>query len=239
MRTILLAVAALLVVGTAALAALPVSIPMDQQINLGYTYNSQSPSGDAIYPAFNADTQTFFPGSHVRHNLVYGGGAGSWWYQYVDLNLAGITTPGSGLDLSAADAKIEFDARYFQDPEMNTNPYGDAPIFVRIYTYGADGNTYLGYRDYGIVYGPNSSNPPYGAWYPTWWHLTIDVNGATHTDGGSFDVTNVSRIRFYGTDWSGQGTDFVDFKNLLITPEPAALVLLALGGVMVARRRRL
>jgi hypothetical protein len=244
MRTILMTVAALLAVGTAALA-LPVSVPMNAQINLGYTYSSQSPSGDAIYTAFNTDTQTIYadgapePQGFTRHNIVFGGGAASYWYQYVDLNLAGITTPGAGLNLSAAGSTIEFDARYFQDPEMNTNPYGDAPIFVRLYTYGADGNAYLGYRDYSIVYGPNSTNPPYGAWYPTWWHVTIDVNSAPGiTEGGTFDITNVSRIRWYGTDWSGVGTDFVDFKNLLITPEPTALALLALGGLALLRRRQ-
>jgi len=236
MRTILFAVAALLAVGTAALA-LPVSIPMDAQINLGYTYNTQSPSGDAIYPAFNTDTQTFFPGSHVRHSLVAGGGAGGWYYQYVDLNLAGITTPGNGLDLSAPGSTVTFDTRYYQNAETNTNPYGDAPVFLRLYTYGADGNTYLGYRDYSIVYAtqPDWNNPP----YPTWTTVTVDVNNAPNiSDGGTFDVTNVSRVRWYGTDWSGAGDDFVDFKNLVITPEPTALVLLTLGGALLARRRR-
>ncbi len=235
MRTILFAVAALLAVGTAALA-LPVSIPLDAQINLGYTYNSQSPSGDAIYPAFNTDTQTFFPGSHVRHNIVAGGGAASYWYQYVDLNLAGITTPGAGVNLSAPDSTVVFDTRYYQNAETNTNPYGDAPVFLRLYTYAADGNTYLGHRDYSIVYATQApwSNPP----YPTWTTVTVNVNTTAYTDGGTFDVTNVSRLRWYGTDWSGTGDDFVDFKNLVITPEPTALVLLALGGVLVARRRR-
>ncbi len=240
MRTILMAVAALLAVGTAALAVPLASVPMNTQINLGYTYSSQSPSGNAIYPAFNSDTQTIFPDEAMeaqgftRHNLTTV--PGGWWYQYVDLNLAGVTVPGAGLNLSAAGSTVEFDARYFQGGE-NTNPFGDAPIFVRLYNYAADGNTYVGHRDYGIVYGPNSTNPPYGAWYPTWWHVTIDVNATPHTDGGTFDVTNVSRIRWYGTDWSGMGQDFVDLKNLVITPEPTSLVLLALGGLLLARRR--
>jgi len=217
------------------MSSILVSLPLDAQINLGYTYNSQSPSGDAIYPAFNSDTQTFFPGSHVRHNLLYGGGAGSWYYQYVDFNLAGITTPGNGLDLSAAGSTVTFDTRYYQDPEMNTNPYGDAPVFLRLYTYGADGNTYIGYRDYSIVYATQApwSNPP----YPTWTTVTVDVNATAYTQGGTFDVTNVSRLRWYGTDWSGVGTDFVDFRNLVITPEPGTLALLGLGIMLAARRR--
>jgi hypothetical protein len=170
MRTTVLIVMALLA-PVAAMSSILVSLPLDAQINLGYTYNSQSPSGDAIYPAFNSDTQTFFPGSHVRHNLLYGGGAGSWYYQYVDFNLAGITTPGNGLDLSAAGSTVTFDTRYYQDPEMNTNPYADAPVFLRLYTYGADGNTYIGYRDYSIVYATQApwSDPP----YPTWTTVTV------------------------------------------------------------------
>ncbi|MDM8008529.1 MAG: PEP-CTERM sorting domain-containing protein [Phycisphaerae bacterium] len=240
MRTILLAVAALLVVGTAALAQ-PATVEMNAQINLGYTYNTQSPGGNAIYPAFNSDTQTIFADDEVeaegftRHNLTTV--PGGWWYQYVDLNLAGITTPGSGLNLSAPDSTVTFDTRYYQNDVTNTNPYGDAPVFLRLYTYGEDGNTYLGYRDYSIVYAtqPDWNNPP----YPTWTTVTVDVNNAPNiSEGGVFDVSNVSRIRWYGTDWSGGGDDFVDFKNLVITPEPTALVLLALGGVLVARRRR-
>lgn len=238
MRTILLAVAALLVVGTAALAQ-PATVEMNAQINLGYTYNSQSPGGDAIYPAFTSDTQTIFADGEMeaegftRHNLITV--PGGWWYQYVDLNLAGITTPGNGLNLSAADSTVTFDTRYYQGGE-NTNPYGDAPVFLRLYTYGPDGNTYLGHRDYSIVYATQDpwNNPP----YPTWTTVTVNVNTTAYTDGGTFDVSNVSRIRWYGTDWSGMGQDFVDFKNLVITPEPTALVLLALGGVLVARRRR-
>ncbi|MBI4580455.1 MAG: PEP-CTERM sorting domain-containing protein [Planctomycetes bacterium] len=218
------------------------SVPMNQQINLGYGYNSQSPGGDAIYvPSFSGtDTQTIYgdgvlePQGFTRHNLRTL--PGTWWYQYVDLNLAGITVPGAGLNLSNAGATVEFDTRYFQDPETNTNPYGDAPVFVRLYTYAADGNTYLGHRDYSIVYAtqPPWSNPP----YPTWTHVTVSVAAGVGADGGVFDVTNVSRIRFYGTDWASGGFDFVDFKNLVITPEPASLALLGLGGLALLRRRR-
>jgi len=213
---------------------------MGHQINLGYTYNSQSPFGDAIYPAFTSDTQTFesTEGGFNRHNMVTV--PGGWWYQYLDLNLAGITTPGHGLDLSLAGSKIEFDTRCFQDPQLNTDPYGDAPVFFRVYTYAADGDTYLGHRDFSIVYAtqaPWSDDP-----YPAWTHVTIDINGSSFTDGGTFDPANVSRIRWYGTDWAGGGTDFVDLRNVTITPvpEPSSFLLLAAGlaGLAFLARRR-
>jgi len=214
-----------------------VTVPMNQQINLGYTYNSQSPNGDAIYPAFNSDTQTIYPDGALepegftRHNLVTV--PGGWYYQYLDLNLAGITIPGDGLDLSASDVTLSFDVRYYQDPNTNSNPYGDAPVFLRLYTYGADGNTYLGNRDFGIVYATQSGDPP----YPDWTTVTVNVNLDPFTDGGTFDITDVSRIRWYGTDWSGGGDDFVDFKNVVITPEPASLIPLLAGLLLVLRRR--
>ncbi len=224
--------------GSIVLGATLVDVPMDAQINNGHTYNTQSPSGDAIYPAFNTDTQTFFldgatdpqsgqvePEGWNRHHLVAGGGAGSWWYHYIDFNLADITTPGNGLDLSHPCARIEFDARYYQDPNTNSNPYGDAPIFPRLYTYDADGNTYLGHRDFNIRYGPNAGQFPFGDWYPTWAHVVVFINSGSYSDGGTFDVANVSRIRFYGTDWSGGGDDFVDFKNFIITDDPLPPVI--------------
>lgn len=195
-----------------------VDIPMNAQINTGQTYNTQSPSGDAIYPAFNpTNTMTIYadgalePEGFTRQKFA----VASWFYQYIDLNLAGITTPGAGLNLSNICARVEFDVRYFQDENTNTNPYNDAPVFLRLYTYANDGNTYLGYRDYSIVYAVQAplSNPP----YPEWTHVVVYVNKpGTFTESGTFNVTNVSRLRWYGTDWAGGGDDFVDWKNFQI-----------------------
>ncbi|MBI4579391.1 MAG: putative Ig domain-containing protein, partial [Planctomycetes bacterium] len=214
-------VGALLVAPLTALSAPLVDIPMNAQINLGYTYNTQSPSGDAIYvPSFSGiDTQTIYadgalePEGFTRHNLL--SDPGGWFYHYIDFNLAGITVPGTGLDLSAICARVEFDVRYYQDPNTNTNQYGDAPVFLRLYTYANDGNTYLGHRDFSIVYATQSpwNDPP----YPEWTHIVVYVNKpGSFTEGGTFAITDVSRIRWYGTDWAGHGDDFVDFKNFQI-----------------------
>lgn len=214
----------------AAPAMAVVSIPLDAQINIGGS-TPQSPSGNAIYPAINADTQTFFPGSHVRHNMVAldpATGKANWWYQYVDFTLAGYG------QVNAAGGAFEFDTRYYQDAESNAKPYADAPVFLRAYSYADDGSTLLGYRDYSIVYATQApwNNPP----APAWTHVVVPVAGGTTTN--AFDETKISRIRWYGTDWQGTGFDYVDFKNLTVTPEPASLMLLVLGGVAVLRRRR-
>ncbi len=235
MKRVLLQVA--IAVAVFAPTSWAVFIPLDQQINIGALYNAQSPAGDAIYPAFNADTITFESDGvgFARHHITDFGG---WWYQYVDLNLAGITTPGVGLDLTSPQARVSFEVRFFHDAQTNTNPYADAPVFLRLYTYASDGNTYLGHCDYSIVYGTQApfSNPP----YPTWTFITVDVNAAPSTTGGVFDMTNVSRLRWYGTNWTGHGDDFVDFRNLDIgiVPEPSTALVAILSGLIFARPRR-
>ncbi len=195
-------------------------LPMDQQVNVGRE-TGQSPDGDAIHPAPWVDPPDTFEfrsdeaEGYTRHWLD-GGGSGSWWYgPYVDFYLAGFTD--DYIDIGGL--ALEFDTRYFQDENSNSNPYGDAPVFVRFYTYEDDGTgtypTYAGHRDFGIVYATQRGDPP----YPEWTHVIVDLNDpAGYTESGSFDPTRVSRMRFYGTDWAGGGDDFVDFKNFRIGP---------------------
>jgi len=45
-----------------------------------------------------------------------------------------------------------------------------------------------------------------------------------YTDGGDFDITNVSVMRCYGTNWTGGGDDFIDAKKLVITDVPPAVI---------------
>ncbi len=218
-----------------------INIPMDSQINVGRS-TAQSPSGDAIHPAPWVDPQDTFEfradeaEGYVRHYLDQGG-AGTWYYgPYVDFYLAGVTD--DYIDITGQ--KLEFETRYYQDPVTNSNQYGDAPVFVRMYTYDDDGTgtypNYSGHRDFGIVYGPNLQPGGDDDPYPTWTKVVVDLAGGT--DSGTFDPTRVSKLRFYGTDWAGGGDDFVDFKNLTIVPEPATMSLLGLAGLALLRRRR-
>ncbi len=206
-----------------ACATILVDIPLDQQIDLG--------AGPAIYvpPGLNGSL-SFQPGTpgFVRNMWP---SADSWYYgPYVDFHLAGIG------DIDVSNAQLEIDLRYFKED----GNYGDAPIFLRIYSIDGAGN-YLGHRDYSIIYAvqPPWNDPP----APAWTHKTIYLNDSAmnpYTDGGAFNVNSVGRIRLYGTDWGADPTqtDYIDAKELVISviPEPAALMLLALGAGLLRRR---
>ncbi len=207
-----------------------VDIPMDQQINNGLPGTGQSPNGDAIYvptpfgcgdPALSL---TFpppapEPDGWARHTMA----GGCWYYLYTDFELiAGL----GGQNLTTAPpgftTVLQCDVRYFQDPITNTNPYDDAPLRIRLYTYVND--AYQGHLDLGWVFGVQASmfgDPP----YPTWKHIVLDLNDPS-TWGldaagivNAFDSTNATRIRWWGTDWEGTGDDFVDVKRLKISIE--------------------
>ncbi len=229
MRTFTIVCAVLILAASQAFAQV---VPMDQQINLGAGGTSQSPSGDAIYTIANGTITFETDGVEgwARNNIAGDG----WYYFYLDLSLAGV----GGVNVGAAGSTVEFDCRYFRNPDDHEKPYDDAPIFLNLYTYSEDGNTLLGRREYGIVWGTQGpwNNDP----YPTWTHMVIDVHGLAHTDYDAFDPSNVNRIRWWGTDWSGKGNDFVDIKNFSAVPEPGTMAVLLAGfaGLIPAIRRR-
>ncbi len=239
----LITIMGVILFASAANASNIVDIPMDAQINIGRS-TGQSPSGDAIYNMFGSsdDTLAFMSDEaegYTRHYLD-GGGAGSWFYTYVDFYLTGETN--DWIDITGA-LTLEFDTRYYQDPDSNSDPYRDAPVFVRLYTYDIDPvtgeyDTEVGKRDFGIVYATQQGDLP----YPTWTHVVIDLTDPNAYDdkGTPFDPTKVSRLRFYGTDWDGTGDDFVDFKNLVITPipEPSIFLLGGFGLLALIRRKK-
>lgn len=207
-----------------------VDIKLDQQINIGL--------GDAIYSQTADATLSFVDDgtNKYAHSALKGGG---WYYSpRIDLVKAGIGSISCADPLTA----LNIDLRYFQGGD-NTDPYGDAPVFLRMYSY--DGATLLGYRDYGIIYGPNMKSDPDK--YPNWKAVQVFLNDSTknpYTDtnssGAGFSIGNINQIRFYGTDWAGKGQDYMDAKNLKIetVPEPATMAVLGLGALALIKRRR-
>ncbi len=203
-----IAVAVLGLLCAAAPAQVLVNIPLDQQIDIG--------QGPAIYvPTGLNGSLSFQPGSPgwVRNMWP---SADSWYYgPYVDFHRT-----GNG-DLDCTNAKLEIDLRYFKED----GNYGDAPIFLRIYSIDGGGN-YLGHRDYGIIYAvqPPWNDPP----APAWTHKTVWLNNPAmnpYTDGGTFSIASVGRIRLYGSDWGADPTqtDYIDAKQLVITNVPPAI----------------
>jgi hypothetical protein len=208
-----------------------VYIPMDQQIDVG-----QGPAIYAMYcdPCYVSFEQGGEPEGYTQLNLTFD--PGSWYYVYVDLIKAGI----GPIDISGSASAMDVFCRYFQDPDTNTNPYGDAPIFMNLYTYD-DLGTYLGKREFGIFYAtqPDWNDPPYPDWTEKYIPLN-DMSKYAYNDVADFDPTRVTHIRFWGTDWAGTGDDFVNLKRLLIVPEPGLAVALGMGlaAVLPFMRRR-
>lgn len=207
-------------------------VEMDQQINTG--------SGDAIYAlapdfvTFETDGSDGWTRVNIRRNT---GEANPGWYYgpYIDFRWAGL----GSLNMSDPTTTISLDLRYFQGGN-NTNPYADAPAFLRLYTFDGSG-TLKGFRDFGIIYATQSGDAP----HPTWTNKVVNVNSAPHTDtgqnGGVFDPANVGRMRLYGTDWSGADEDFLDVKNVSVDmiPEPGTFAAIGAGIVsLLAMRRR-
>jgi len=224
-----------------------IEIPMDAQINIGRPGTADSPNGDAIYvPTWNTEDYIEFradePEGYCRlwiNGLDPNASPGYYYGPYIDFWLAGfIPEDEDGLFMAGHSSILEYDCRYRQGPN-NGNPYQDAPIGNRLYTY-IPHDEYQGWIQYVWPYqtGPGNQCDPKPTGYPEWWHVTIDLDDMladfwcdgtpdVHT-GDNFDLASVNRMRFWGTDWNGgvlgPVDDWIDVKNVRLTlyPPPCA-----------------
>jgi hypothetical protein len=224
MKLLLVAVGA-----SAVYADTTISIPLDAQINTGVTdVNVDSPNGDALYvPPWDPNTHHSFTSEAGDDFSRLNFDGNQWYYFYIDFVLAGYD-----VDISPG-GSFTVDIRYYQDLVTNTNPYADAPVFCRFYTYVLNAQNeyeYQGYRGWDFIYATNDFQgiDCIDAPYPTWTNCGIpDIKDLTYSttcdgvergsEGGTFDETQITRFRFYGTDWEGNGDDFVDLMNYELT----------------------
>lgn len=242
LRVLLFATACLAAAAPATLAGDPpiiIDIPMDAQINVGRGPTGDSPNGDAIYvPPWNTRDYMEFradePEGYCRLWIqgLDPNAAGSYYYgPYIDFYLAGYDE----LDMTGHSSTLEYDCRYRQGPN-NADPYRDAPIGNRLYTYDIPNDLYEGYIQYTWPYQTGDGNQcePKPTGYPEWWHVTVDIDdmladfwcdGSPDVGtGDASDLSRVSRMRWYGTDWDaavlGPCDDWIDVKNVKLTLEP-------------------
>jgi hypothetical protein len=211
-------------IGTA--LPLPVDIPMDVQINNGGM-------GNAIYePVYGVDPlDPWWAGMSEVATIYVGvdiyGDPTTWTTGYMEIGGGWYHGPWVRLmyacygtvDLSSPNMRLKFTARYFQDatnwacdpadPNCSPQPYEDAPIFVTL----RDAAGKRGSLE--IVYGPDMRTDPDK--YPNWKQIDVplDIKTGDFTDPG-FDLTKVTRIEFFGTDWGGTGFDEVNIKDLWV-----------------------
>jgi hypothetical protein len=187
-----------------------IDIPMNVQIDEG--------KGDVIAerPELNGSVEVIADGVEEAEGFTRTTiPLNSWWYNpYLRFDRF---DPEKTLDFTDVGPNqtlaLVFETRFYQDPNTNSNPYGDAPVFVRFYDYAdTTFGSYQGFADYGVVYATQDGDPP----YPDWTTVVVDLLSGQTGGGGTFDNTSVDTMRFYGTDWAGGGDDFVDFKNLQI-----------------------
>lgn len=210
---------------------LPVELPMDEQVNHDLPF--YDPAWDLIQeepslPPDNVDAGWLEflgdPDFCTRFNL-YGGS----YYAGPTVRLENDCYG----PIDVTNAYIRFEARYYQDvnPLFPRDPpaYSDAPIGIRFrnanltdYAALGVGNPELGGPGITWLYGPSV---PVSERYPLWktcgGKITlVDVRADRYGRTADFDPTQVTMIEFVGTDWSGYSADFLDLKNLLISPDP-------------------
>lgn len=132
---------------------------------------------------------------------------------------------GGEVDISEG-VRFECDIRFHQE---GSNPYANAWLGVRLGTPNVEEwGEY--FHDPLIIIGVD---PP-DSQGDEWIHVGFDLDLAdAHMDRSHFDG-----FEFFGTyDNDAPTVDYVDFDNVVFTPEPASLLLLGLGFVTALRRR--
>jgi len=97
----------------------------------------------------------------------------------------------------------------------------DVPGAIYTRAYGIDGNNIVGFYNDGMAHGFSYDGSTY---------TTLDVPGARHTFAYDIDGGNIVG-EYHDADGNPYG--FVP-----VIPEPTTLSLVAMGGLMILRRRR-
>jgi len=158
------------------------------------------------------------------------GWPGSPWY-YAPVVSFRDANGGVDVDASTPGATLEFDVRYYQEGVGvdGSEAYQNCNFGVQIFAFL--GPNWYNYAD---VWLPGAfNNPePQGEWH----HMVIPL-GEVSQGNPDFDLTQFSRFEIHGANARHVPEDHIDLDNMVITPEPSAMALLALGLVTVLRRR--
>lgn len=129
-------------------------------------------------------------------------------------------------DFTAAGIEIQVESRYHQTDNLESDPpryaYDDANLWLLI----EDINGNLADLAWG------------DPWTQDEWKTQVyPLDGVVFPDG--FDATQVVKVVTRSTNWGAAdpSIDYINFSHLTVTPEPASLALLALGGLALIRRR--
>lgn len=178
-----------------------IHIPLDEQINL----TPSDPCFDAIYVNEDVGWMEFMPADetewegYLRYHL---NGGSSYAKIYLDLIFTGF----DHIDITHPEARIEFDLRYYYDPQTDTGSQNNE-IWLRFYEVLPEDSIKYGTR--------KSFEYPRGN-YPVWKHYVWDINEIFE---GPFNPENVGRIMIYFKDATGLGNNHFDVKNIRFYPE--------------------
>lgn len=128
---------------------------------------------------------------------------------------------------------------------VTRQPYVDAVIGMRLRTIDGNGLKFNAAWEWPIDTAMNANFPDFSTGViegDMFLPHHVDDNPTGYIEhwwgdaGAVFTPSNVVQIDFYGTDWYGRGNDWIEIRNFTVVPEPAALLALVLGGLLIRRR---